>query len=143
MSGVSEHDLVPEHQSYAYVQDRIAYICRLAVFMARCRTILCPRQHLCHRQSEFPGTSRGSAGLMQKLSMDVDWSGLPPLLLLLGLLHLGATTAVQLGRATFYGGVDSEYTLNDGSCACHKRGGFLNPCSSQFCFDYIGKFTIF
>lgn len=71
--------------------------------------------------------------------MDVDWSGLPPLLLLLGLLHLGATTAVQLGRATFYGGVDSEYTLNDGSCACHKRGGFLNPCSSQFCFDYIGE----
>ncbi|KAK9790755.1 hypothetical protein WJX73_003014 [Symbiochloris irregularis] len=41
------------------------------------------------------------------------------------------------GRATFYG--HDDYTLNDGSCACHKRGGLYNPCSSQFCFDYIGE----
>ena len=44
-----------------------------------------------------------------------------------------------LGRATFYGAGDG-FTLNDGSCACHKRWGWLsNRCESGQCFDYVGK----
>ena len=32
------------------------------------------------------------------------------------------------------------YTLNDGSCACHKQWGwFTNACEGSFCFDYIGE----
>lgn len=47
--------------------------------------------------------------------------------------------APALGRATFYGNGDG-FTLNDGSCACHKRWGWLsNRCESGHCFDYIGQ----
>ncbi|KAL0035605.1 hypothetical protein WJX79_002140 [Trebouxia sp. C0005] len=47
--------------------------------------------------------------------------------------------APALGRATFYGKGDG-FTLNDGSCACHKRWGWLsNRCESGHCFDYIGS----
>ncbi len=47
--------------------------------------------------------------------------------------------APALGRATFYGKGDG-FTLNDGSCACHKRWGWLsNRCESGHCFDYIGN----
>lgn len=47
--------------------------------------------------------------------------------------------APALGRATFYGNGDG-FTLNDGSCACHKRWGWLsNRCESGHCFDYIGS----
>ena len=32
------------------------------------------------------------------------------------------------------------YTLNDGSCACHKQWGwFTNACEGSFCYDYIGE----
>ena len=60
--------------------------------------------------------------------------------LLLRLVHL-ANAAPAVGRATFYGGGDG-FTLNDGSCACHKRWGWLsNRCESGHCFDYIGNST--
>ena len=51
-------------------------------------------------------------------------------------------STVSLGRATFYGAGDG-FTLNDGSCACHKqdvKSGWLSSrCESGFCFDYIGE----
>ena len=50
--------------------------------------------------------------------------------------------AYTLGRATYYGAGDG-FTLNDGSCACHKqdvKSGWLSSrCKSGFCFDYIGE----
>lgn len=53
-----------------------------------------------------------------------------------------AMTSSPLGRATFYGAGDG-FTLNDGSCACHKQNvesSWLNSrCESGFCFDYIGS----
>lgn len=53
----------------------------------------------------------------------------------------GATTG-GYGRATFYGRGDG-FTLNDGSCACHKqnrRPSWLSSqCADGFCFDYIGE----
>ncbi|KAL0025422.1 hypothetical protein WJX79_008304 [Trebouxia sp. C0005] len=52
-----------------------------------------------------------------------------------------ALASSSLGRATFYGAGDG-FTLNDGSCACHKQdseSSWLNSrCESGFCFDYIG-----
>lgn len=65
--------------------------------------------------------------------------------LFVDLLHLRfggqAHAEPQIGRATFYGHGDG-FTLNDGSCACHKQWGFLsNRCESGHCFDYIGKPT--
>ena len=52
-----------------------------------------------------------------------------------------ASAASPRGRATFYGAGDG-FTLNDGSCACHKqdvKSGWLNSrCESGFCFDSIG-----
>ncbi len=53
-----------------------------------------------------------------------------------------ASAISPLGRATFYGAGDG-FTLNDGSCACHKQdseSSWLNSrCESGFCFDYIGE----
>lgn len=53
-----------------------------------------------------------------------------------------ASASSPLGRATFYGAGDG-FTLNDGSCACHKQdleSSWLNSrCESGFCFDYIGE----
>lgn len=53
-----------------------------------------------------------------------------------------ASATSPLGRATFYGAGDG-FTLNDGSCACHKQeseSSWLNSrCESGFCFDYIGE----
>ena len=52
-----------------------------------------------------------------------------------------ASASFQQGRATFYGNGDG-FTLNDGSCACHKqdvKSTWLNsPCGKGMCFDYIG-----
>lgn len=49
-----------------------------------------------------------------------------------------AQAAEQLGRATYYG--KDEFSLNDGTCACHKQGLWSsNPCSNNFCFDWIGE----
>ena len=48
------------------------------------------------------------------------------------------------GRATFYGEGDG-FTLNDGSCACHKQDSksswLSSQCAEGFCFDYIGTST--
>ena len=53
-----------------------------------------------------------------------------------------ASASFQSGRATFYGNGDG-FTLNDGSCACHKQDvtstWLSSRCEPQFCFDYIGK----
>lgn len=44
----------------------------------------------------------------------------------------------ELGRATYYG--KDEFSLNDGTCACAKQGLWdSNPCSNNFCFDWIGE----
>ena len=59
------------------------------------------------------------------------------------LLQLTASVngSSNLGRATYYGAGDG-FTLNDGSCACHKRWGWLsNRCESGHCFDYIGEWS--
>ena len=62
------------------------------------------------------------------------WQPLVVLLVLAGL----AEAAEQLGRATYYG--KDEFSLNDGTCACHKQGLWSSdPCSNNFCFDWIGK----
>ncbi|KAL3141565.1 hypothetical protein ABBQ32_004810 [Trebouxia sp. C0010 RCD-2024] len=56
--------------------------------------------------------------------------------------HPSFASSSFLGRATFYGNGDG-FTLNDGSCACHKqdvRSTWLNSrCEKGFCFDYIGS----
>ncbi len=54
-------------------------------------------------------------------------------------LWVGAAMAAeQMGRATYYG--KDEFSLNDGTCACHKQGLWdSNPCSNNFCFDWIGE----
>ena len=61
-----------------------------------------------------------------------------------GIAHAAVSDAAAdagYGRATFYGEGDG-FTLNDGSCACHKQDGksswLSNQCADGFCFDYIG-----
>ena len=57
--------------------------------------------------------------------------------------HASAADA-GFGRATFYGEGDG-FTLNDGSCACHKQDSksswLSSQCAEGFCFDYIGTAT--
>lgn len=59
--------------------------------------------------------------------------------------HPSIASSSFQGRATYYGNGDG-FTLNDGSCACHKqdvRSTWLNSrCERGFCFDYIGDFYI-
>lgn len=62
-----------------------------------------------------------------------------------GIAHAAAVSDAAAdegyGRATFYGEGDG-FTLNDGSCACHKQDGksswLSNQCAEGFCFDFIG-----
>ena len=35
--------------------------------------------------------------------------------------------------------MQDNYTLNDGSCSCHKRGGIRNACASGWCMDSVGE----
>ena len=57
-----------------------------------------------------------------------------------------ASASSSLGRATYYGAGDG-FTLNDGSCACHKqdvKSSWLNSrCENGYCFDYIGAWSFY